>query len=181
MCSTATVSFVLPSPPPTPRAPFSFDVLPGQYCPYPPPQADQEPERGGVAAMMQSSSSAPHTRTPSGAALGGPDDGDNRSRNAKAQRRHREKRKAHFKAVSSSFCVPCLRQIQRTMPSLNVLLLSVTDLSSSARGFGCSAHRSTRGSAPSSKRRGVRELANRLLARVKGCCPTRCRECIPAR
>ena len=32
---------------------------------------------------------------------GGPsDDGDNRSRNAKAQRRHREKRKAHFKAVS---------------------------------------------------------------------------------
>ncbi|KLT40819.1 hypothetical protein CC85DRAFT_141056 [Cutaneotrichosporon oleaginosum] len=27
------------------------------------------------------------------------DDGDNRSRNAKAQRRHREKRKAHFKAL----------------------------------------------------------------------------------
>ncbi|RSH87739.1 uncharacterized protein EHS24_000255 [Apiotrichum porosum] len=52
--------------------------------------------------MMQSSSSAPHTRTPSGAALGGPDDGDNRSRNAKAQRRHREKRKAHFKALEDS-------------------------------------------------------------------------------
>lgn len=30
------------------------------------------------------------------------DDGDNRSRNAKAQRRHREKRKAHFKAVSTT-------------------------------------------------------------------------------
>ncbi len=29
-----------------------------------------------------------------------PDDGDNRTRNAKAQRRHREKRKAHLKAVS---------------------------------------------------------------------------------
>ena len=28
------------------------------------------------------------------------DDGDNRTRNAKAQRRHREKRKAHLKAVS---------------------------------------------------------------------------------
>ena len=27
------------------------------------------------------------------------DDGDNRTRNAKAQRRHREKRKAHLKSV----------------------------------------------------------------------------------
>jgi hypothetical protein len=30
------------------------------------------------------------------------DDGDNRTRNAKAQRRHREKRKAHMKQVRSS-------------------------------------------------------------------------------
>lgn len=31
------------------------------------------------------------------------DDGDNRTRNAKAQRRHREKRKAHLKAVGLGF------------------------------------------------------------------------------
>jgi hypothetical protein len=30
------------------------------------------------------------------------EDGDNRTRNAKAQRRHREKRKAHLKAVGLS-------------------------------------------------------------------------------
>lgn len=34
------------------------------------------------------------------AMMGNTDEGDNRSRNAKAQRRHREKRKAHLKAVS---------------------------------------------------------------------------------
>ncbi|KAK1922940.1 hypothetical protein DB88DRAFT_473590 [Papiliotrema laurentii] len=34
--------------------------------------------------------------------LGGLEDGDNRTRNAKAQRRHREKRKAHLKALEES-------------------------------------------------------------------------------
>ena len=49
----------------------------------------------------------PHTLTPTinsamgvGGSMGGSqDDADNRTRNAKAQRRHREKRKAHLKAV----------------------------------------------------------------------------------
>ena len=45
------------------------------------------------------------------------DDGDNRTRNAKAQRRHREKRKAHLKAVSSerqaSSNAPCIHRPRR--------------------------------------------------------------------
>ena len=55
------------------------------------------------------------------------EDGDNRTRNAKAQRRHREKRKAHLKAVSTGLPSKSTRLTQQLEESVQVLTAQLDD------------------------------------------------------
>lgn len=67
-------------------------------------------QRPSVGAPGAPGGGAPGAPPSTGHLSGGEHEVDNRSRNARAQRRHREKRKAHFKAVSSPRGCLCRRR-----------------------------------------------------------------------
>lgn len=110
-----------PNLPPPPPGGMSSMADHGQYGPPPPGTGSSSsyvpsryPDQSGTATAGSSSSHGgggnngggrpgpyPSSKQGGPGSAGGEEDTDNRTRNAKAQKRHREKRKAHVKSVSA--------------------------------------------------------------------------------